>query len=856
MMLCVLALLVGSTRGDEVSSFLESRGFDRLLVIHLEQQMESMSGDVKSDMARRLARLYAQLLMQAEDRGDRAYLEMRGLQLLKGIPAGAADDLRVELINGRYLVAEDIAERHRLRLDDLGETQQAIETLDELIDELSRIQARTERDLEGTARSIERGAPFRATSRRERLARQEQLLRRTRYLLGWATYYRAWLSDDPMQAEQAEAIFAELLELEPGSIKPEYVSKDLRSEDVIAWSILGMAASRGMTRSSVTTMHWFDLLEESNVAESIRDMLPGWRLAVMMDNRDYERASMLVDDLTEAGTIIPTTWWRLIAVHALEDGGDAWALQLADRAVAELASRNALNHLYDLVERYGDFLADRDGFALAYARGVLVFQEARSRSNADGIPETEEALEAYREAGRLLALALAESDRDQWGSAKTGCGALLAWSLYSQGLYADARDRFLWVLEQEDRIRHEEALWMAIVCQDQLARIENQPESSRRLNMLVERYLSMFPQGARAGELAVRRAAKAEPSPEAVEQLLSISDQDPAWSDAQQGASRMLYQLFSSGSSEQRLDSGGKYLTIAVPLFMLDMAAGDVDAQAAGRAIARSRRILEVALDEQLQRLVAADTVLDSLADLDDLSIQPPKGYAQEIAFRAMQLNLSRERIEAAEELVNELIQVDQRGLWTRLAIRAFFRSTRDRWTEAGTSSDRRVDAHRLIRHGGMLLNEHGSLSDAMESPGMVAVASIVASAGLDSWLGSRDESIGRDAWLMYGQLLAVHPRNQEFLRGRGLLSSSQGDAREAMRCWRILMNGTSSGSEPWFEARTYLLELLEQSDQEHAQNVLRQHKVLFPEWGPEPWGSRLRAIDRRLGSAPVGGGP
>ena len=856
MVLCGFALLAGSARADDVSSFLESRGLERLLVIHLEQQMDSMSGDARSATAKRLARLYARLLMSAEDRGDRAYLEMRGLQLLKGIPAGEADDLRVELINGRYLVAEDVAERHRLRLDDLGETQQAIETLDELITELEQVQSRTLRDLEGTTRSIERGAPFRATSRRERLARQEQLLRRTRYLLGWSSYYRAWLSSDPMLAEQAEAIFAELLELEPGFIKPEYVSRDLRSEDVIAWSILGMAASRGMTHSSVTTMLWFDLLEESNVSESIRSMLPGWRLAVLLDNGEYERASMMVDDLQEAGTIIPTTWWRLIAVHALEAGGDAWALQLADRAVAELAARNALNHLYDLVERYGDVLADRGGFALAYARGVLFFQEAKFRSNADGVPETDEAREAYQEAGRLLALALAESDRDQWGTAKAGCGSLLAWCLYSQGRYADARDRFLWVLEQEDRARYEESLWMAIVCQDQVVHIDDQAESIQRLDSLVGRYLSMFPDGARAGELAVRRAAGAEPSFDAVEQLLSVSDQDPAWSDAQHGASRMLYQLFTSGTQEQRVESGGKYLTIAVPLFMLDMEAGSSDAQAAGRAIARSRRILEVALDEGLQRLVAADTVLGALAGLDDMPIESPLGYTYEITYRAVQLDLARGRTEAAQQLVDGLIQLDRTALWTRLAIRALFRFIRDRWMASDASADRRSDAQRLIWYGGLLLQEQASVSEAMESPGMVAVASIVASAGLESWLGSKDESIGQDAWLMYGQLLAVHPRNQEFLRGRGLLSSSQGEAKEAMRCWRLLMNGTSSGSQAWFEARTNLLELLEHADEEHARNVLKQHQVLFPGWGPEPWGSRLRAIHRRLGTTPDGDAP
>ncbi|HBZ97846.1 MAG TPA: hypothetical protein DEO57_08370 [Phycisphaerales bacterium] len=69
----------------------------------------------------------------------------------------------------------------------------------------------------------------------------------------------------------------------------------------------------------------------------------------------------------------------------------------------------------------------------------------------------------------------------------------------------------------------------------------------------------------------------------------------------------------------------------------------------------------------------------------------------------------------------------------------------------------------------------------------------------------------------------------------------------EGVRCWRLLVSGTASGSDSWFEARVNLLELLEELDPEHARSVLQQHLVLFPDWGPEPWGSRLRATQRRL---------
>lgn len=848
LVILLACLPVVSVRADEVTSFLEARGFDRLLAMHLEEQLEELTGDDRTEAARRLARLYAQLLMVAADPVDRTYLEARGMQLIDGIPAGEADDLRVELLNGRYLVAEDIAERHRLRLDDLGETQRAIEMLDGLIEELERIRDRTRRQLQELGRAIERGTPFRATSRRERLLRKEQLLHRTRYLLGWAYYYRAWLSGDLLAAEQAEEAFASLLDLEPGSISPEYVSRDLRSRELVAWSILGMAASRGMTQTAASSIsRWFDLLEEENVPDSIRTILPGWRLAVLLDNGRFEIASALLDELVASGDVLPTAWWRLVAVHALDADDTMWARDLADRALAELAARNALNHLYDLVERYGDTLSDRSGFALSYARGVLLFQEARAMAGDQDSPPTAEAVEAWNAAGAQLEAAMSERDRDRWGTTQAACGSLLGWCLYFEGRHAEARDRFLWVLEQADPGRHEESLWMAIVCQDQLVRADSTAEQAEVLEALVERYLQRFPGGPRAGELVVRRSGLLDPSEDAVDALLAVEEGDPAWPRAQQQAARMLYRMCTEAPSDDRVEYGSRYLSIAVPLLMSDLEQGRSDPEAAGRAVARSRRVLEIALDEQVQRLVAAGTVLDEFRAPQRLAITLPEGFVEELLYRGVQLELHRGRLDAAERGVETLIANDPTGLWTRRAIRAIFRAALASWQAAGPAADRRADSTRLVRHGRLILEEHPTINEAFEQQGMVAVASAAAGAALELWMVGGDADAAREAWLYYGDLLRVHPRNQSFLRGRGLLSASQDDVEEGVRCWRLLVNGTTSGSEPWFEARTNLLELLESVDPEHARSVLEQHRILFPDWGPPPWGERLRSIQQRL---------
>ncbi|MCH2149669.1 MAG: hypothetical protein MK095_09570, partial [Phycisphaerales bacterium] len=579
---------------DEVATWLESRGFTRLLAQHYEEQLPSLRGEDLTDGAQRLARLYAQLLLEAKDRVERTWLETRGQQLLGMIPAGEADDLRVELINGRYMVAEDIAERHRLRLGELGEVEGAIESLTNIIEELELIRTRTALAVKSAARSVDRGTPYRATSRRQRLARQSQLLHRTEYLLAWSLAYRAWLSDDSGDAAAAETLFAKVLELEAGRVVPEHVSVDRRSQDSVAWSVLGMAFCRSMTRSATTAMQWFDLLEVQQTPASVAEVLPAWRLAVLLETMDVDRVELLLDGLEADGGVVSTSWWRLVAVHALERLRVSGARALADRAVAALASRNALDHLYDLVERYGETLAGEEGFALAYARGVLQYKSAQDAAGDEEGPISEDAKSLYRSAGVLLERAMAEQDRTRWSEAMSGCALLLGWCRWHNDYFESARDAFLLSAGEGIDPTAEESFWMGIVCQDRIMRDGGDQQAAQVLSELMDEYMRRWPSGTRAGTLAVRRVQEADPSFAAVDELEQVDPDDPAWHDAQQRAAQMLYSLFSDGAGADRLEAGKRYLVVALPLLSEDSDRALEDAAAAGRCLARSRRVLEV----------------------------------------------------------------------------------------------------------------------------------------------------------------------------------------------------------------------------------------------------------------------
>ena len=718
--LAATCLLGSASRGDDVALWLESRGFNRLLIEHLESKLPELKGEDQVEGATRLARLYAGLLLNPRDADDRAWLEARGGQLLDVIPSGQADDLRVELLNGRYLAAEDVAERHRLRLDDLGEVSKAIESLDDIAEQLQAIRERTLKMVKSTSRSVERGTPYRATSRRQRLARQEQLLRRTEYLLAWTLVYRAWLADDSRSAEEAQEMFALVLDLESNQIEPGQVSLDRRSEEAVAWAVLGMAFSRSMTRTPTTAMRWLDLLEVERVPEVVSDVLPAWRLAILLEADEMNRVSLLLDELTADGRVVPTAWWRLVAVQALERGTPE-AQAIADRAIASLASRNALDHLYDLVERYGDTLAGESGFALAYARGVLEYKAAQDLTVDDQLPP--KAREAYRRAAMLLEEAMREHDSEQWRDAMAGCASLLGWCRWYQGDMESARIAFLQSAGDGLDLDNEEAFWMAVVSQDRHVREESTVDAQSILSELIAEYMRRWPSGVRAGTLTVRQIEEAVPSLEAVEQLMRLNPEDPAWESAQLRAAQMLYVLFTERTGSDRAEAGSQYLTVALPLLTGDSDIATRDATAAGRCMARARRVLEVAMDQEMIRLVAAEAAFAAVEDRDAFPMAVPDGFEAELGYRRLQIALIREDVVEAERLGMELLQMAYDELWTRLAARSIFRYSIDQWDVAESDDDVREDLRRISEWGGRILGEHPSLEAALDSPGMLAVA-------------------------------------------------------------------------------------------------------------------------------------
>jgi hypothetical protein len=209
---------------------------------------------------------------------------------------------------------------------------------------------------------------------------------------------------------------------------------------------------------------------------------------------------------------------------------------------------------------------------------------------------------------------------------------------------------------------------------------------------------------------------------------------------------------------------------------------------------------------------------------------------------------------DAAARIAEAMYQVDASGLWSRLAARAMFRFANTRWREAQRMGRAdRAAAALVIQSGSRVLEEYEDDADALRQPTVIASFAVVAEAAMEVWERSGDADTGRRALSLFEKLLQVRPNNAAFLRSTALLCERLDRRDRALECWRTLVAGTSSSSEAWFEAKFHLIDLLARIDPARARAVMDQHKQLNPDYGPDPWGARLKALDLDPRLAPAG---
>lgn len=850
-MLTVIASCAWSARADDVADYLEQHGLKFLLATHLEQQIELVKDEERSELVLRLSSLLAELLESTADPAKRQDIERRSRALLEKAPANSAEELRMALLRNTYRIAEKIAENHRLRLSSPEEVDTARQSLAEIIPQIATLRQRLKHQWEITDRRLSRASGMQALALGDAGNRAQAVFAQCTFLNAWALYYQSWLNGSSAEARAAEPLFAELLSTETPTPQPNDVSVDLRENEAIARCILGMALCKSITTSHATAVSWLRLLENDNTFEALRLQAPAWRIAVYVDHRQFQQIRDLLD---EHEGEVPLVWLRLVAVHALESaGGSRIAEDLARRAVLELAVRGELSQVMDLANRYGPESLGRSGFALQYVHGVAQYQTARA-AHGDETPTMDANVATlYTQAAKQLVSALAEPDAANHAQAAAACRRLIAWCKYFQCKFLEARDSFELAAASLPNQEAAESLWMAVVSLDKVVEANSDPALRSQLDELSARFINLYPSSEEAARLRMRRAiASTDPSEQAVDELLAIPPASDVFEPAQRRAAEMLYQLFRAAPSNQKIFHANRFLSVALPLLTPSARSHDLsDATGAGldSLIVRCRQVLEVSLADEIMRPEAAQAALTALDEMQrdgvDLS-----GFADEIDCRRVQERLASDDDAEAGRIANDLWARDPSSLWTRLATRAMFKRGHQMWKSAEAGPQRAIGLELVVRFGGRVLHEFKDMHDAVNVPGAVGYYAAVAEASLEAWQQSGEAEKGKAALFLFEQLLAARPRSAPYLRAVAVLSEGVGQSSRALECWRKLVAGSESGADGWYEAKFHLIKLLAVSDPARARQVMDQHKQLHPNYGPDPWGGRLKGLDEQIPKA------
>lgn len=833
-----------------VTAWLERHGLTELLATHLEQQIDETTGEQQRSLIMRLAGLYAELLEATDDEQQRELLEIRARRLLAMTDADGAEELRLSLLRTSYRTAERVGEQYRLRLASTQELDRAQGILADVVPQLRQLNQQLERSFIAMDRQLSRASSGAAGTISSRVERLRQLHQQCSFLTAWALYHDAWLNSNVESARAAEEAFARLLLTDSPRPHPSQVSIDLRATEPYARAILGMALSRSLTASSATALSWIELLEEPNTFAALREQVVVWKIVIHLDHGEYAQVNRLIGARIDGGDALPLMWLRLVAVHALEASGRApGASQLVRMAVMQLAARGELDQILDLAERYGTDALGQSGFALRYVNGVIAYRHARDAHQQDGPAVDEDHLALYQQAVEHLSAALDESDADQYDTAVGSCLRLKAWALYFQGRFEDAHQAFGQAESRLPEAERAEALWMAIVSLDELIRAGGGGQVQTKQGALVQRFLKDYPHSQRAPTLRLRLAMSLERLDDAtLSRLMGVPASHPSYESASRRAAQELYQRYRELPSADRAAVARAYLDVAANL--LERA---IEGEAAvERLVLDIRRVLEVALNSGESYAVTARRAIARYEQLvaeghidDDL-------HADEIALRTLQERLLDGDVTSASTIADRLWSTDPASVWSRMAARAMFQ-----FVHALRPADDPGRLQLVARYGGRVIREFEDDPRALQQSQVLGYHAAVADALATLWEIDGQDHHAAAALFLYQRMLEAAPHNAAFLRSAASLASHLGELEFASDCWRRIAAGSRTATEPWYEARYELISLLARIDPERALQVMHQHVQLYPDYGPEPWGSRLRQLAQQLesGGAAQGGG-
>lgn len=865
------------TADDPLVKYLSDRNLDELLADYLLDRLKTADGDAKARLAERLGSLYVKLLDAAKTPEGRTTWENRSQELLKAVPESDSFDLRLNLAKARYLLAEEVSERYRLRLASPEERQEAERVMrttgasfQEIATKINRRVEILERK-EGTARDEE------APKVREDLAEARRLRSLGMYYAGWASYYASFLAGKPAPQE-ALVDFGWLLNAAPGhEANVERIPPDLLRYEHVARSAIGVALCESSRGRDGAALLWIEALESAEgVPDAVRGQLFSRRMVILAQARRWSDLEYLIKKQRAAGgdkaadkdapvkplSVADARLLAVLSLEALQDK-DTNALvreivqRLADTAMTDLVALGEVRHVQDLVNKYGSAPLAGSGFIVQYVRGMQAYDHARTAHTATGKntedPAEDDAVKnLYRQAAASLQVALQQPDADHFGDERGNASLLMGLSLFYAGDLQQAADQFEKVFQAgATSKRSEDALWLAVVSLDKAVE-GGKPSLKERLGGLATLYLKTYPKSDRAAKLLLRQSGVDLVSEDkAIEVLMGVAKDSPLYEAARRQAATLLYNIYRRSPKGSDKDFAAlRFAEVSDELLRFDSrhltegSKQDRD-DAAVRILVRARQVLDAVLGmtaPDLDRAEKAFALLDSLASEQHLDLSKVK---DELTYRRLEVALARGKTDDANHLLDELHALG--GRFADAADRKLYSRALSLLNTPNPPASAAAD---VVRHGLRVMDQFGHDAAALRDPAVLSLHNAVADAAARVWRQDHDAHMRDIALEIDKRLVALGNPPVPVLRRYAELSEYAGDRTAALDAWRLLLAGSNPTAPEWFESRYHSLRLLAAADPARAREALDQYKVLHPDFGLEPWAAKIKELDERVPAA------
>jgi len=864
-----------------IERYLSDRGLDGLLAEYLKSQIEVQSGDRRIALAERLARLYVRLLGETSDPESRERWVRLSQSLLERVPEAQTDELRIDLAKARYLRAEQLAERSRLRMateEEVGEARRVLESvrpifgqigtkLNHRVDLLERRERRTSSDPELIRQALSKARRLRSLSM---------------YYEGWTQYYLALLTGATQQAQDALRSFGWLLNASGGRPATlERLRPAMLRHEHVARSAMGAAMCLSLRGNDTEAMHWLDTIAGAeDVPKPVIDQLFSRRLIVLSRAGRWAEVQFLVErrrqpDRRRPATPLAASEARLVAVLAMDalerlskkSPARDLVRSVAQTGLGDLVAGGEISHVLDLVARYGQLPLGEGGFIVSYVDGLVAYDKARAAHRAggedDSVPTGNATIASnYLAAAGLLSKAAASDDAERFVEQRARADLLAGLSFYYADRLEEAADR----LERAwhaagDQEQAEQALWMAVLALERAVDRGAERLTDQR-DRLVLVYLQTYPRSDRAAIVLMKWASRGSIDAEqALAILLGVQADSEIYEAARRHASRLLYAQFRRSNGAQRDFAALRFAEVAEELLAMDARtvrseSGEAAQKAAASAVLRARQIADALLGTStpdVDRAEAALNTLESVAASMDMDLGP---VAQEVVYRRLQIALVRGDMNAADELIARAHAGG--GHFAEQADRFVYQHALEAWSRSPADADL---ARRVVRTGAAVMVQFQTDENALNNPVVRTLHDTVAAAAALVWRKTDDEQMRDVALRIDKGLIDAGRGGRGVLHRYAQLSEQAGQPREALDAWLRLLSGSDDDSPDWYEARYNSIRLQLVLDPSRARAVMDRHTVLHPDYGPEPWGPLLRDLDGQIAAAPVvplpeGGGP